>query len=480
VANAPELTTHGSGEQEKHRAALTSVIAAIFLTLFKLIIGIMTGSLGILAEVAHSGLDLVAAAVTLIAVRLSGRPADERHTYGHGKIENLSALFETVLLLVTCVWIIYEAIQRLFFKQVEVEPSIWGIVVMVVAIAVDWSRSRVLYRAAKKYDSQALEADALHFSTDIWSSTVVIVGLILLQLSDLLALPWLAKADSVAALGVALIVVFVSIQLGRRTIAGLLDEVPSELQAQIEAAVRVTGVADVDRVRVRRSGPDAFADVTLHVSGETTLEGAHEIADTAEAAVQRLLPGADVVVHVEPLVDDGMSDVATVHRIAAQHGLDPHHIRFYDVLGRRSLEMHLELPDVLRLDEAHAQVSALEETLRSQALGVERITTHIEPAGHDTGIRRARRPDEAEVRRALRSLSAELGQECRPHDVQVTQDGDNRVSVSFHSLLAPTASVRDAHDLAERMETRLREQLPDLGRVIIHVEPGPAEREKSA
>ena len=143
-------------DREKHRAALSSVLAAIFLTLVKLVVGLLTGSLGILAEVAHSGLDLVAAAVTLFAVRVSGRPADQEHMYGHGKVENLSALFETLLLLVTCAWIIYEAIQRLFFEEVVVEVSIWAFLVMFLAIGIDFSRSRMLSRVAKKYDSQAL------------------------------------------------------------------------------------------------------------------------------------------------------------------------------------------------------------------------------------------------------------------------------------------------------------------------------------
>ena len=170
-------------DREKRSAALSSVIAAVGLTTFKIIVGAMTGSLGILAEAAHSGLDLVVALVTLLAVRISGKPADEDHRYGHGKIENLSALFETVLLLITAVWIIYEAIQRLFYKPVEVEVSVWAFVVMVVSIVIDYTRSRVLYRAARAHDGQALEADALHFSTDIWSSSVVILGLIFVSIS---------------------------------------------------------------------------------------------------------------------------------------------------------------------------------------------------------------------------------------------------------------------------------------------------------
>ena len=191
--------------REKRAAALSSVVAAVGLTSFKIIVGMLTGSLGILAEAAHSGLDLVAALVTFLAVRISDRPADDEHRYGHGKVENLSALFETFLLLVTCVWIIYEAIQRLFYKEVAVEVSAWSFVVMIVSIGIDFTRSRVLYRAAKTHHSQALEADALHFSTDIWSSSVVIVGLLGVLISKAFpSLAFLEKADAVAALGVAL------------------------------------------------------------------------------------------------------------------------------------------------------------------------------------------------------------------------------------------------------------------------------------
>ncbi len=259
------MESRSTADREKRWAALTSVLAAVFLTLMKLVVGILTGSLGILAEAAHSALDLVAAAVTLFAVRVSGRPADQEHSYGHGKVENLSALFETLLLLVTCVWIIYEAIQRLFFKSVEVDPSIWAFLVMFIAIVVDFSRSRMLYRVAKKYDSQALEADALHFSTDIWSSSVVIGGLVLVVISQRFGIPWLAKADSVAAIGVAGIVVWVSLQLGQRTVMALLDGVPASLRDAVFRAVRVPGVVEVKQVRVRRSGPEAFADVRLSV-----------------------------------------------------------------------------------------------------------------------------------------------------------------------------------------------------------------------
>src|SRR4030067_1026684 len=261
-----------SAEKEKRFVAMTSVLAAVFLTSMKIVVGLLTGSLGILAEAAHSGLDLVAAGVTYFAVRLSGRPADAEHPYGYGKVENLSALFETFLLLVTCVWIIYEAIQRLFFTSVEVEASFWAFLVMGVSIFIDFGRSRALSRAAQKYNSQALEADALHFSTDIWSSAVVIVGLFFVRLSDRMDISWLAKADAVAAIGVAVIVVYVSVQLGRRTIKGLVDAIPPGLQDQLVRAVKVEGVLDVKQVRVRKSGPETFVDVSLVVKHEMAFE----------------------------------------------------------------------------------------------------------------------------------------------------------------------------------------------------------------
>ncbi len=292
-------------DREKRSAALSSVFAAIGLTTFKIIVGVLTGSLGILAEAAHSALDLVAALVTFVAVRLSGKPADEDHRYGHGKIENLSALFETVLLLLTAVWIIYEAIQRLFFKPVEVEVSFWAFLVMAVSIVIDYSRSRILYRAAKAHNSQALEADALHFSTDIWSSSVVILGLVFLSVGKAVpSLSFLDKADAIAASVVALIVIYVSLELGMRTIHGLLDTAPKGLAEKIQAAVEATpGVADCHNVRVRYSGPALFVDAHVLVNGEQSLSEAHALTERIEEAVNQVAPGADVTVHPEPILN---------------------------------------------------------------------------------------------------------------------------------------------------------------------------------
>ncbi len=475
-----QLISQAQGaSRDKNSAALTSVLAAIFLTGMKLVIGLLTGSLGILAEAAHSGLDLVAAVVTLVAVRMSGRPADREHTYGHGKIENLSALFETVLLLVTCIWIIYEAINRLFFHDRPVEASVWAFAIMATSIAVDYTRSRVLYRAARKYNSQALEADALHFSTDIWSSSVVIGGLVFVAAADWLKLPWLTKADAIAAMGVACIVIYVSFQLGRRTIAALLDGVPTGVRDEIMHRISaIGGVEEVERVRVRHSGPEAFADVTLKISRDTPFEHAHAIATQAEEAVRQVMPNADVVVQVNPvqLLDEGI--LASVHALAAREGLGAHAVRLYEGQNLHSLEMHLEVPDSLTVDQAHARADAFEQELRQALPDIENIVTHIEPLGEASAAIAAKPVNEAQVMQVLAGLPEQLGVDFQPHSVRM-HHSDGQVSIAFHCVVPPDTSIRDAHTLTERIEQSLRAQLPSLGRVVIHVEPSNDESDKT-
>jgi cation diffusion facilitator family transporter len=290
------------GAREKRSAAMSSVIAAVGLTGFKIIVGVATGSLGILAEAAHSGLDLIAAMMTFLAVRISGKPADRNHLYGHGKVENLSALFETLLLLLTCAWIIYEAIHRLSFHTIDLKVNLWSFTVMTTSIVVDVCRSRILYRTARKYNSQALEADALHFSTDIWSSAVVILGLFCVKLSEWAPnLAFLRQADSVAAMMVGLIVVYVSIQLGIRTIQALLDVAPSGMEKKIKSAVEVLpGITDCHSVRLRYSGPQLFVDIHILVDGNQTLKETHNLTEEIERVIQKLIPNADITVHPEP------------------------------------------------------------------------------------------------------------------------------------------------------------------------------------
>ena len=296
--------SHDQAQKEKTSVALSSVIAAVGLTAFKVVVGLLTNSLGILAEAAHSALDLMAAVMTFFAVRVAGKPADKGHPFGHGKVENISALFETLLLLATSGWIIYEAVHRLGVSDMHVEVSVWSFIVMGTSIVVDVSRSRMLYAVAKKHNSQALEADALHFSTDIWSSSVVILGLILVLVGRWFpSLALLEKGDAVAALIVAAIVIFVSGELGMRSIQALLDAAPKsgERERIIQEVGKMDEIANVHAVRIRPSGATWFVDMHVTMSGRMSLKRSHAVTEKVEDLVKSILPGADVTVHVEPL-----------------------------------------------------------------------------------------------------------------------------------------------------------------------------------
>jgi cation diffusion facilitator family transporter len=280
--------------KEKKNAALLSVVAAVFLTCFKLIVGLLTGSLGILSEALHSALDLVAAVVTFFSVRLSDKPADKDHNYGHGKVENLSALIETILLFVTCFWIIYEAANRLITGNMHIEISIWAYVVVILSIVIDVNRSRMLYKVAKKHNSQALEADALHFSTDIWSSSVVLLGLICANLG----IHW---ADPVAALAVAAIVLSVSYRLGKKAIDVLLDKAPADTLEKVRKVIsQYPEIMDFHSLKARTAGADTFIKFNIHLDPQFSLLQAHELCDKLEKEISAVVPRSEIYIHSEP------------------------------------------------------------------------------------------------------------------------------------------------------------------------------------
>ena len=281
-------------QKEKKQVALSSVFAAIFLTGFKLIIGILTGSLGILSEALHSGLDLFAALITYFSVRVSDKPADIQHNFGHGKVENFSALIETLLLLITCVWIVYEASSRLITGSTHIEVNSWSYIVVASSITIDFWRSRALFRVAKKYNSHALEADAVHFSTDIWSSSVVLFGLICANFGFFFA-------DSVAALGVAVIVLFISFRLGKKSIDVLLDTAPQEKIDLVKLTLsEFKEVKHFHSLKIRTAGADTFVKVNVHLDPDLSLHQVHEICDKIETEIGARIERSEVYIHAEP------------------------------------------------------------------------------------------------------------------------------------------------------------------------------------
>lgn len=470
MSESPLPYSSATMRAEKRSVAGNSVLAAIAITAMKIVVGVTTGSLGILSEAAHSGLDLIAAIITFFSVRVSDKPADADHQYGHGKIENFSAFIETGLLLLTCIWIIYEAIERLFFKNVEIEPTVWAFVVMLASIGVDLWRSRLLGRVAEKYDSQALEADALHFSTDVWSSSVVILGLLLVMGGRLYHVAWLADADPLAALVVAGIVVHVSWRLARKTIDALLDAAPAGVRSHIIDAVRhVEGVIDVSRVRIRRAGNRYFADVSVGLARTATFQHSGRVAELVTDAVHQVLPDADVTVNSVPRADRAENIFDQIRAVATRHNLNVHDVSVQDLDGRLHVEQHLELDERLSLKDAHDRVTALEAEMREDVPAISAILTHIEsePATIESGDEIVR---DAALERRLKAIAAEFPEVLDMHEVQIKRVR-GRLYVSCHCTLSDDLPLSRVHDIQTDLEIRFKQDAPELFRVLIHPEP---------
>jgi cation diffusion facilitator family transporter len=453
------------GAAEKRRIALSSVVAAVFITLFKLIVGLQTNSLGILSEAAHSGLDFIAAFMTYIAVRIADRPPDREHPYGHGKIENLSAFLETLLLFATCAWIIWEALQRLLVRETHVESSVWAFVVVGTSIAVDISRSRALGRAARKYRSQALEADALHFSSDIWSSLVVLLGLIFVTLGY----QWV---DPIAAILVAILVLFVSYRLGRRTIDALMDRVPEGLHESVLDAVKtVSGVEEVRSVRIRASGSHVFVDMTIAIPRTFPFQLAHTIMDNVEQAVRERHDDVDVVVHAEPCESEEETIADKVRMIVLAKGLrSPHNLEVHYENGKQHVDFDIEYLQGKTFVEAHDVASDLEEEIRGTIPTVDRVTIHMEefrPEEHH--VTQAPLPEEG-VLGKVRGVILEDARILRCESISLIPIGD-QWNLTLDCFFERQRTLEEVHQIISQIENRLHTAFPELRRVTIHAEP---------
>jgi cation diffusion facilitator family transporter len=470
MSGSSAISSAESMRAEKRSVAGNSVLAAVVITGLKLVVGITTGSLGILSEAAHSGLDLIAALITFFSVGVSDKPADADHQYGHGKVENFSAFVETGLLLVTCAWIIYEAALRLFFRRVDIEPSIAAFAVMLISMIVDFWRSRVLGRIASKYDSQALEADALHFSTDIWSAGVVVVGLLLVVAGRTYHVDWMRDSDPIAALFVAGVVISVSWRLSRRTIDALLDAAPPGVRSQIQEAVaHVEGVLEVDRVRIRRAGNRYFADLTVGLARTVTFQRSRQLAAAVSEAVHRVLPDADVTVQPLPRAQRTENIFDRIRAVATDRNLNVHDISVQDFAGQLHVEQHIELDERMTLKEAHDQVTELEAEMRRDLPEISDILTHIEsePATIET-------PEElvsdAELERRLKIVAGQFPEILDVHEF-IVKRVRGRLYVSCHCTLSDHLSLARVHDIQTELEIRFKQDVPELFRVLIHPEP---------
>jgi cation diffusion facilitator family transporter len=451
---------------EKERVALGSIAASAGLTAAKAIIGLLTGSLAILSEAGHSLLDLSATVLTYFAVRISGKPADAEHQYGHGKVESVTALAETALLFVLTAIVIFEAVRRLIGEHVHaVDATIAAFAVIIGSIVIDFLRSRTLKRVARATMSEALEADALHFRSDMWSSIAVLIGLCGVALGY-------AWADAAAAIIVAVFICVAGYRLGRRTIDTLTDTAPAGVSEQIVAIARqIPGVVAVERVRVRPAGAVLFVELGVSISRTLPLDRVTMIKKQLTRAIRGDLPAAELTITTEPKALDDETVREGVMVIARDLGLAIHHVAVQTIAGRLSVSVDLEVDGALALAAAHDVASRLEEAIRHE-LGPEvEVETHIEPLPADLLAGRDAEPARiAQVREALLSLAGELPALGEIHDVRVRDTTAGEI-VNFHCHVDPALSVSAAHDMVDALERRLRRQLPTIQRVIGHAEP---------
>lgn len=463
VGHAPASEAH----RRQRRVAAVSILAALALVTIKLVAGAVSGSLGLLAEALHSGADLVAATVTFIAIRVGQRPPDRRHPWGHGRAEHLAALAESLLLLAATAYIATEAIRRLLRGEAGVEVDSWLLAVAAVVIAIDLWRVVVSRRAARELRSPALASNALHFAGDLGGSLAVFVGLALVHAG-------FEAGDSLAALVVAAIIAIGALRLLWDNAQVLMDVAP---EAAERAATRA--VTDLDlpvalrRLRIRRSAGSFLADVVIGVSATDHVSQGHALADAVEAAVEQVLPGSDVVVHVEPDEQGGSIRDRVTAAALAHHGIhEVHNVRVLTIDGVPEVSLHLKVRGDMRLDSAHDLADRVERDVRRGIPGIAHVDVHIEPVDRDAAVAR-HVEDPAVVDAATAAVREVTGRDPVDLRLRTTRTG----LVAYVTILAAAEqSLHDAHVLATQVEERICARACAISGVVVHTEPYQEER----
>ena len=447
------------------------MIAAAAMTLLKLAAGLLSGSLGVLSDAAHSALDLAGAGLTYFSVRVSDKPADEGHTYGHGKFENLSSFCEAGLMILSCAWIIWEAMERIVHDRVMLHHSIWPVLVLLASIVVDVWRSRRLHAVAQSTGSPALATDAFHFSSDIWATSAVLAGLAASWLGLQLHIEWLRFADPFAAVIVSLMILRVTARLTRETVAVLVDEIPAETRSRIIHEVQqVPGVLAVEQTRVRRAGAGYFADLTLALPRNYTFEHAGELVNAATDAVHRALPQADVVIHTVPRQARTESIFDRVRAVAARNNVSVHELSIQSVQGKLRVEQHVELDETLPLKQAHDFVTALESEILRESPEIDSVLTHIESEPATIEIPGENLIEDRRIEIALRSAAAHSTDIVDVHQITVGRSSEHIV-LSCHCTLPDDLPMVRVHEVITALEDRFKLECPEVYRVTIHPEP---------
>jgi len=449
----------------KQRVAAISIAASAGMAAVKFAVGVAIGSIALISEALHSSVDLIATVITWIVVRISDKPADAEHHYGHGKLESLSALGVIALLYILAGGIVVEAYSRL--REGAAPPTLSAIpfVVLVVDIAVNYWRARALHRTAMDTKSQALEADALHFASDVFGSFAVIIGLGLSALG-------FAWGDSGAAIAVAVLIALLGLKLGRATIETLLDQAPEGASEKAEAAIRaVPGVVDVERLRVRMVGARHFIDAIVQVPRTYPIDRIDAIKQKAQAAVGRAFDDADLTFTAVPVARNNESVRERIMVIARNSGLAIHHVTVHDLGEKLTVSIDLEVDGEMPLNKAHDIAHRLEHAIRDEFGEEVEVDTHIEPLepelphGEDADSNRVET-----IQRSLAELAAKTGAISDVHNVRVRNTDAGEI-VNFHCRATPSMSVIDVHEKVDEIERGLRRAFPSVKRVISHAEP---------
>ena len=444
----------------QRRTALAPVVAATVLIAIKLVTGLAAGSLGLVADAAHSGTDLVAALLTFFAVGVATKPADAGHLYGHGKAEHLAALAEAGFLVLVSIGVGALAVARLAgWIELEVEPAWWAFAALALVVVIDLSRTVVSYQAAQRHSSAALFSNALHFGSDFLATIAVICGLIAARAG-------FPEGDSIAALFVAVLVVLAAARLIRRNVDVLMDRAPADaVEAAYDAIGRLDPPVAIRRLRLRQAGGRTFADVVIGVSPGAAVGQGHAAADRVEEAVQRALPGSDIVVHVEPAASEAeIRERVRAAAMTVSYVRELHNLTLIDTDDGIEASLHLKLPGDLPLGQAHAIAEEVEDAIRRAAPEVRAVQTHLEPLA-ERAPGRVVQHDAGEIERAVVSVTGR-----RPREVK-TLDTDDGLVVLVTLALEGGVSLADAHNEATAVTERIRAALPGVADVVVHTEP---------
>lgn len=444
------------------------MFAAIFIVVIKFAATYLSGSLGVLSELFHSSTDLVATIATIISVKYSSKPPDEMHNYGHEKIESFSALFQVVILVGMCAYLIYESIERLI-NHIPVNISIFTFSVILICIFIDISRSRALMKVAKETKSQALEADSLHFASDIWSSVVVLIGMVFtyFNLSTL--------ADPISAIVVSILIIIATMRLTKRAFDALMDRVPQGLRESIDKEIKsMEGVEGIKKFRIRSSGSKIFIDMVILIARTKMFSKTHEIMDTVERRIKELAPDSDIVIHSEPIETQDETINDKIRMIVNNEGFKCHDIFSHKIEKDIFTELHVEIDNTNDLSQAHKNISRLEEKIIKEIPVISKVNIHLDEPSELLFDTIDVTSQSNELIRNVENILSENNYIKKYYDIKVISSNE-KLRISMKCEFEEGLTFEEVHEKVTILESKIylhiKELYPNLSNVIIHAEP---------